>query len=52
MAEDEKVVVRFESTLGYENDNPQLLSGPIDIFATLDRFDELEDDELLQGEYT
>lgn len=49
MAEDEKVVVRFESTLGYENDNPQLLSGPIEIFATLDKFDELEDDELLQA---
>lgn len=48
MAENNQVTVRFESTLeNRENDNTEtlLLSGPIEIFATVDTFDELISDE-------
>ena len=48
MAENNQVTVRFESTLeNRENDNTEtlLLSGPIEIFATVDTFDELISEE-------
>lgn len=48
MAENNQVTVRFESTLeNRENDNTDtlLLSGPIEIFATVDTFEELISDE-------
>ena len=49
-----KVTVRFESTVeNRENDNTEtlLLSGPIEIFATVDNFDELQSQETLEVIY-
>ena len=42
----DKVTLRFESTIETPNSEPLLLSGPIQLFGTVDEFNELFNDAM------
>lgn len=43
---DEQITLRFESTLDSSGDSPLLLSGPIELFASVDKFEDLYTEEM------